>query len=432
MNEVKSVSLPDAMTRARPLVFLMTQLPAARNPLIRMYVEALRPAFRVMLASRDPDEAAEVFEGVDCQGVTPPGGFRRLVHPAVRRILWKAHMPSADTFAEARSQEFGLRAGRFDYWLVANTTRRALALAWNCRKLERPALMIVVDGEMLPVARVLKVLRRTPYVYASYEIYPNQYPWYPKKLSRTLALMERHGANEATKVLVVHSSWAKLLRRRYHLDPGKFEVVSICPPPLELTEQATVHRPLRLYYHGGYTPGRGLESLILAAAAVEGMELAFRGFGPLEEKLRALATRPALRSRVRFLEPVAPERLPETGLEHDIGIIIAQPTSANGRFVIGSKLFEYTAAGLAVLCPRSHTLVPFMREHPIGMHFDPTRVESIAAVFRDCVLHPQRVLEWKQRSQVVGRQYNAETQGARLRRIVEECVSGSAAERMAA
>src|SRR5262249_54981358 len=121
--------------------------------------------------------------------------------------------------------------------------------------------------------------------------------------------------------------------------------------------------------------------------------------------------------------------------EFDVGVIVASPTTANGRFVIGYKLYEYMAAGLCVIAPSSHVLGPFLRRHDIGVSYEGCETTAISAAINYCVEHPDQVLNWKLRARELAEaEFNPIVQGRRLRaevnakvrersnRVFERCV----------
>jgi glycosyltransferase involved in cell wall biosynthesis len=291
--------------------------------------------------------------------------------------------------------------------------------------LGRPAVIIAIDGDMLAPARMLGTAWRVPYLYAMYEVWPNQFTDTPGAESRAMALLEACGVRGAAHILVMDPTWATLLARRYRVPRAKFSVVRICPPLPDRTSRPRITGPSRVYYHGGYTPGRGLEPLVMSMATVTNAELHLRGMGNLEPSLRALAQSDELRNKVFFHEPLPLEQLSIAAADFDVGVSIACPTTANGRFLFGFKTVENMAAGLAVASTDSYALTALVKRHDVGLTFKGCERESIARAFQFCADHPDRVAEWKRHARAVAEtEFNEEMECRRLREIVAGVVAG--------
>jgi glycosyltransferase involved in cell wall biosynthesis len=407
------------MARKQTLLFMMW-MPAARHPIVHMYMNALGPNYDFAIASTDPEAAAATFPNVKCLQVVPNYSLRSLLglSPKPSELSTApSPEPSGDMKPETSAEK------RVDLHLLfyhLHTTR------WRVFKYLRqvkPAAVIAIDGELLPTARLFATFLRIPYFYVVCEIFPYQYSWYTKGLSRTLSLIEMYGARGATKVLVPDISHVKLLARRYGIDRSRFVEIGTCPDVPQQSAIGKVHSPLRIYYHGRYTPGRGVKNLILAMSQTSGAHLYMRLVGEVEV-LRTLTRENDLENKVTFLEPVAVDKLAEASTEFDVGVVMACPTNGNGRFMVSYKFFEYMAAGLSAMCPNSHFLGPFLKRHRIGINYVNCNPDGIAAAIRQCVESPGRVELWKKEARSLAeREFNAEIQGTRLRKVIQACLS---------
>ena len=408
------------MRQPKPTLLLVVNMPASRHPIVHLYLEALSPEYNIALASTDPEDAALTFPHVQCFQVKPNYSLRALLGIGLR--LPETSDPPALQHGSGMNPEASSEKGvdtRLLLHTIHTTAWRVLGYMRRCR----PAAVIAIDGELLPTARVLSTFLRIPYFYVMCEVFPNQFDSTPRRLSRTLALIEMFGVRRASKIFTAHVSHTKLLARRYRVGRSKFVEVSICSKVPARSAVGTTYSPLRIYYHGTYSPGRGLESLILAMSQVSGAHLYMRIFGPGAEILRKLAHENCLEERITFLDPVRVDELPAASTEFDVGVIVACPTTANGRFVVGYKFYEYMAAGLAIVCPRSHVLGPFLERHPVGIAFVGCEPNEIAAAIRYCVENPENVAAWKGRARNLAEsEFNSEVQGVRLRQAVDGCL----------
>lgn len=378
-----------------------------------MFVRALAATHNLAIASTDPEAVASTFPDVQTLEVEPNYSLRAFFGIRSRRRDTGPVDAGGSSDAEGSSKT-GVDLNLLIHFFHT-TIWRVLTYMRRCKK---PVAIIAIDAALLPTARLLSKVLGVPYCYFMCEIFPNQYYWMSKKLSNTLALVEGYGVRKASKIFVPNVVFAKLLARRYGVDRSKFVEVCTCPDVPTQSAANNMHFPLRLYYHGTNTPGRGIDNLIKAMSQVSGAHLYLRLVGQVEG-LHELISEENLEEKVTFLEPVRVEELTTASTEFDIGIIVACPRSANGRFVIGYKFFEYMAAGLALVCTRSHVLGPFLRRYPIGATFAGCEIDGIAAAIRYCVENPEEVALWKSQARVLAeKEFNAEHQALRIRQTI--------------
>ena len=98
-------------------------------------------------------------------------------------------------------------------------------------------------------------------------------------------------------------------------------------------------------------PGRGLEQLMQALPRLTAeVEVHLRGALTPARRDWILGLVPArMRARVHLHATVAPDALPARIAEHDVGLALEIPTSANKDLTVSNKLFQYLQGGLAVV-----------------------------------------------------------------------------------
>jgi glycosyltransferase involved in cell wall biosynthesis len=179
-----------------------------------------------------------------------------------------------------------------------------------------------------------------------------------------LRATERWAATCADEVLTVHEPYRRELISR-GIPPHKITVVMnslderLLPPPANDVAGGR----FRIVYHGTLTPHYGVELLVEAAARLEhdirDLELAIYGEGDSVPTIRARAAELGLSDRLelsgRFLPQV--QMLAELR-SATVGVIPNLPTRLN-RFALSTKLFEYVALGIPVVCAD----LPTLREH---------------------------------------------------------------------
>ena len=418
----------------RPHVLVLSDIGAVRSPLFRVLLAKLQP-FNVTVTCRDPEAANQ--QGLDVRFAAHRVEASRLsvgAGWALRRFLGRGQPATTSNGGGAATSAAPLDAvppkpgnAGIRWRYVLHAARLALSRANVHRRLCRPDVIVAVDGDTLMEARLLAALYRVPMVYIVYELWPNQTPGTPKDLEGAMAYIEGLGVRRSAKVVIPCQSWAVLIRRRYSVPADRMVRINTCgdaAPPV--VESPDVHDPVRFYFVGGYTPGRGLEDLILAIKRVRGATLWMRGFGVDEAHLRGLVTREGLEGVVKFLDPVPPEAVADAGRDFDIGVITAIPETLSGRMAVGFRLFHNLASGLAVFAPPSRPLKRFCADHPVGVVYRRHTVEDIAEGLQYCVDRPELVRSWKREANRLARtRYNVEVQGALYRDLLLSCLPSS-------
>jgi len=122
-------------------------------------------------------------------------------------------------------------------------------------------------------------------------------------------------------------------------------------------------------YQGNLQMDRGLELLVHAAAYLhENIVLILMGksIGNAQAELEALISAKKLGHRVKLLAPVPYQELLDWTASADIGLIIYRSDSANIRWCLPNKLFEYLMAGLPVLASSLEAVEEIITMYAVG------------------------------------------------------------------
>ena len=181
---------------------------------------------------------------------------------------------------------------------------------------------------------------------------------------RVLRRLERLAAGASDAVLTVHEPYKRELVAR-GVDPAKVVVVmnslddAAMPAPLD----PAVRNGFIVSYHGTITPHYGVPLIIEAAAeasrAIPSLAVRIYGSGDSISDVLARATELGLDERVY----VSPAHLSQREVlravqSASVGVIPNLPTKLN-RYALSTKLLEYVALGVPVVCSD----LPTLREH---------------------------------------------------------------------
>jgi glycosyltransferase involved in cell wall biosynthesis len=196
-------------------------------------------------------------------------------------------------------------------------------------------------------------------VYDSHELWLE---WQQKKCKASKRLLRRWKRTElkacrtADMIITVSDGIARVLSQMYqfHQMPTVLYNCSDIRPMEESNRlrqeflRTTCDRPIVLY-QGGIQPGRGLELYIEIARKVRKADFVIIGptmEATYQEKLRSKAED---LSNLYFLSPVPYDELWQITFSADIGYVFTEPVCDSYRLGLSNKIFEYMAAGLAIL-----------------------------------------------------------------------------------
>ena len=237
------------------------------------------------------------------------------------------------------------------------------------------------DFEMLPAAFLAAKLRKAKLVYDSHELWIEQRPDFPPLFKKIVKIVEGWLVKRIDELITVNESIANELKSRYKLKKKPVILHNFTMKQTGTNKVAAKQgpEPIIVLYHGGYMKDRGLEELIKAFEHVKGnVLLHLRGFGPIEDELRAIAKDLIKAGKVVFCPPVSMRELVTAAQTADIGIIPYKPTCLNNLYSFPNKLSEYLMAGLAVCASDIPEIARLNQQVHFGALFDPFSPESIA------------------------------------------------------
>jgi glycogen(starch) synthase len=315
----------------------------------------------------------------------------------------------------------------FAEWLYWQ--RPAFRSLFEAARLVAADIYVANDWNMLPIAHRLSAIHGGRYVYDSHEYAAEELPesrsW--RFFHRDLAIgIERKYIRDAAFVSTVSRGIAELLKRDHELSAEPMVVRNvprgrppgIAPSPLRDDGEITV------LFHGGISEHRGLHILVDSVRLwPPGRRLVLRG--PVGEayrrRLEGIIAIHGLRGRVTIEPSVPADRLIEAAANADIGIVCLPDSSAENRFALPNKIFEYISAGLALLVPNLDELAEMVVKHGIGRIFPRLTPEAIAATVY--ALDMGAINAFKERSRLAAAELTWEREAEPWLRRIESLVA---------
>jgi glycosyltransferase involved in cell wall biosynthesis len=252
-----------------------------------------------------------------------------------------------------------------------------------------PDILHAHDSDALDA--VWRVARRLdiPFVYDAHELWLGQEnrgrsALYHALFRASYWWLQRRAVPRAAAVLTVSQPIAERLERTYRVPVTlvpNYPVAGPPPTPRDLRnlidDRVPADTPIVLYL-GNAQPGRGLEELITALAAVPLAALVCLGVSDVPAPLAALAAEQQVADRVRFVPPVPTDEVIAWAASATVGIALNTPISENNRFSLPNKLFQSMAAGIPVLASDFPHVRAIVEASGAGICVDPTEPTAIA------------------------------------------------------
>ena len=173
--------------------------------------------------------------------------------------------------------------------------------------------------------------------------------------------------------------------------------------------------PIKLYHHGIYSLGRGVEVIIEAVKEL---------VGRYELHLRLLGDTADLKSVYKDCQNIIfHDPLPVTGMikgsaEFDVGVSMIKPSNMNNIYSLSNKFFEYLYAGLPLLVHKGNvTMTRYVEEYDLGFVCEEYTPEAIRKTLS--LITPEKIDEKK--ANVIKRrtEFSAEKDWGKMLRILE-------------
>jgi glycosyltransferase involved in cell wall biosynthesis len=256
----------------------------------------------------------------------------------------------------------------------------------------------------------------------------------PGKLRR-LAKREARVWHGADGYVTITAALGDDLRGR-HGDRERFAVI---PDGVRVTRKArfdAVHRSFResrtgsyaplVAYAGHLYPWKGVDVLVEALARVpsaRGLIIGGHAEEPDLARLRALADRLGVSARVEFAGVVDPPRVPEFLQRADILALPNPPSAISTRFTSPLKLFEYMAAGRAIVASDLPSIREVLHHDVDALLVAPGDAAAFAGAIERLVAHPGLAARIARAAFDAAPTYSWERRAERLERMFNEVIA---------
>lgn len=403
------------MSTEKPTIIFLSNKAFSNNPMLKMYTNAFTSEGKCVVSCTDShlETPNQHLDLIKSPLIANAWNYVRAAYGKIHR---RFPFLNKNSFA-IKISYYLLIISFFAHFILTNALH-FLKLIIHTKK--NVAAVFAVDGDYLFAAWLASKYYKAKLYYFVYEVWPDQVPAstavdYAERCVRTI--IERAISHRADKVITSHRKISKYTRRKYSLDSTQLLDIPVCPEKIELDSPST-NTPLKFHYHGAYFAARGLDQLVLAFKEVENAHLYLRGIGAYQTELKELVRSEGLEEKVFFLPPLPVDQLVIGAVPYDVGVILAAPNTANGRFCIGFKFFEYINSGLAVLAPSSFPLKDLIELHKCGKNYGWPERSAFVRSINDLVSSRDSVTTMKFSAQSLRSIYNSAEQKKQILQLV--------------
>ncbi|ATD31834.1 hypothetical protein BHM04_11845 [Macrococcus sp. IME1552] len=210
----------------------------------------------------------------------------------------------------------------------------------------KPDVIHANDFDMLFFSYFIK-RKNQNLIYDAHEIYSknglvNKYRF----VSKAIELMEKKMLKKVDTFITVSNA-----SKGYYLAKDYKEPIVITNTPIyKNIDPLPKAKKFQVLYHGIISENRGYEEFSLAAIEnkTNDIEFILRGYGPLESKIKEIQAVNDIKNLI-LEEPVEMDEMIYTATRSHVGVVLTKPVSANYKYTISNKFFEYIHAGLPII-----------------------------------------------------------------------------------
>lgn len=186
-------------------------------------------------------------------------------------------------------------------------------------------------------------------------------------------------------------------------------------PTRSLRERLALPPNVTIILHqGNLQKHRGATMMVEAMLHTDNAVLVFMGHGPLRSDIENLVQNLDLQAKVRFIDPVPPEKLLSVTASADLGLTFLEDCCLNHRYALPNKLFEYLAAGVPVIASDLPEISQIIQRFSVGCVVPPGNTKALAAALNRAVSDTELRQKWIMNTPNVQKVFNFATESERF------------------
>lgn len=285
-------------------------------------------------------------------------------------------------------------------------------------------ILVANDLDTLLPNYLVSKWRKKELVYDSHEYFCGELSVVSKPISyKVWHSIEKHCFPKLKKVITVSQSIVDQYEKEYGIRP--YLVRNIPPAGVSFPATATreslgmpTDKPVLLLQGAGINEGRGGEEIVQAMQYLPDFHLFIVGEGTVVPLLKQMSKELNLEDRITFVPRQTPANLFNYTTLADIGMAIDTDLSANLRFSLPNKIFEYIKAGTPMVVSNLVERANIVRTYDVGVVAEAVTPEAIAQTVKQ-LADPSRLAKCRENCQVAAQELTWENEEKVLEKVYQ-------------
>jgi len=286
------------------------------------------------------------------------------------------------------------------------------------------------DLNSLPIAYLIALIKRIPFIYDSHELWSQSHHSISSKfILNSIALMEKIFARKSARIITVSDSIKEYLEKYFCV--SNIEVIRNIPSYTHignynlLREQYNLPNEIKIcLYQGMISEHRGVSLIVKSAIEVcknnDKVVFFFLGDGEDLDKFEKLIKGKGLHEKIFFLGRIEQDKLLKYTMSADIGIHAISNTCLNHEYCLPNKVFEYLHSNLVLVVTNLIELSKFVEENEIGLTFRDNDYLDLETKITELLTNRDLYLEYKNNVRKIAPNLTWSNEYLKLRNIYQD------------
>lgn len=282
-------------------------------------------------------------------------------------------------------------------------------------------LLVANDLDTLLPNYLVSKWRKKPLVYDSHEYFCGELSVVSKPISyKVWHGIEKFCFPKLKTVITVSQSIVDQYEKEYGIRPYLVRNIPPAATPLVTATRQSLQMPddktVLLLQGSGINEGRGGEEIVQAMQYLPDCHLFIVGNGTVLPQLKKMSAEMHLQDRITFVPRQTPENLFNYTSLADMGMAIDTDQSANLRFSLPNKIFDYIKAGLPMVVSNLVERARIVRQYKVGTIAESVTPEALAAAVKE-LSDPELLAQCRENCKTAARELTWENEEKVLERV---------------
>lgn len=291
----------------------------------------------------------------------------------------------------------------------------------------KPLLVYCNDLDTLGIGYFSSIFVRSKIIYDSHEIFLDGSRYHKATFIRKTwwRFLESKLIRKVNEVIVTTDFRKEILIKKYNIN--NINVIRNCHSKTDLIKKDLFRKEFGiqndipiLLYQGGLTKVRGIFKIVEIVCDIPDIAVVFMGMGEDKQKLIEFIIEKNINDRVFVKNAVDPIELIDYTSSADIGLQLLQNINLNHYSTISNKIFEYMAAGLAIIASDFPEIRKIINYYHLGIVVNPASKEDIKSAILELISNKKMLMTMKGNSLKAAQENTWEKEEKKLESIIKK------------